>query len=116
LLNKPKKRYSKVIDGIKVYFVEFGVNKAGVSLGNFILLYKAEDTNNEICKISVHHEYGHQIQSRYFGFLYLILVGIPSLYNFIYAKKYNKDDKWYYNRYPEKWADKLGGANRWKRI
>jgi hypothetical protein len=85
----------------------------GVSLGNYIFLDK------NYSKATIKHEYGHSIQSRYFGWLYLITVGIPSavfnnLWDRLFHKNWSSNDrlKWYYNRYPEKWADKLGGVIR----
>lgn len=82
------------------------------------------------------HEYGHSVQSLILGPLYLILVGIPSVFwnirDTLYAnsvrKKMEKDPNgfdynayWhfvnktiahYYTRYPEKWADVLGNVKR----
>jgi hypothetical protein len=106
--------YSKTIDGIKVYFVKRGVFKCGVSLGNFIILDQAYDTISEKNLImTAHHEYGHSKQSLMFGWLYLLVIGLPSVCNNIYSRIYKKDAKWYYNRYPENWADKLGNVHRW---
>jgi hypothetical protein len=49
----------------------------------------------------------------------VIVIGIPSavfnnLWDRLVHKKWPSTDrlKWYYNRYPEKWADKLGGVTR----
>jgi hypothetical protein len=85
----------------------------GVSLGNYIIL----DENYN--KTTINHEYGHSIQSRYFGWVYLIVIGIPSavfnnLWDRLFHKNWSSTDrtKWYYNRYPEKWADNLGGVKR----
>lgn len=91
----------------------------GVSLGAFVFGYSAgayqlarwpdpirhaEDTKR--------HEYGHAIQSRYLGPLYLLIVGIPSLVGNILTqwKVLRRED--YYKRFPEDWADKLGGVDR----
>ena len=85
----------------------------GVSLGNFIFFGYEPD------QLSIKHEYGHQIQSLYLGWLYLIVVGLPSavfnnLWDRIFHKNWShkKREQWYYNRYPEKWADKLGNVER----
>jgi len=58
------------------------------------------------------HEFGHSIQSKYFGPVYLLVIGIPSALRVIYSKIYYSFRKreWtkYYRGYPEKWADSLG--------
>lgn len=107
----------EIIPGYTVYFIP--CFKAGVSLGQYIILdpiYKQFDINSLIN--TVKHEYGHKIQSKYLGWLYLPLVGIPSVCNNIWDRLFHKKwdnakrEKWYYSKYPEKWADKLGGVNR----
>ena len=76
----------------------------GVSLGKYIIVSDGQDTSNIIL-----HEKGHQKQSLYFGPLYLLFIGLPSIIgNLIYRiKPFN-----YYKQPWEKWADKLGGVNR----
>jgi hypothetical protein len=86
---------------------------SGVSLGEYIIVREnANDT-------TIRHEYGHTIQSLYFGPLYLIVIGIPSavfnnLYDRLFHKKWSYASRtwWYYNRFPEDWADILGGVFR----
>ena len=62
------------------------------------------------------HEYGHTIQSRAWGPLYLIAVGIPSAAGNLWSRRFHKNwsakerQHWYYNRWPEKQADELGGV------
>lgn len=93
-------------DGI-TYFN--GKLRGGVSLGNYIIIDRryCGDTN------TIHHENGHQYQSRLLGWLYLIVIGIPSgIGNLIWRiptvyTKYN-----YYKQPWEAWADKLGGVKR----
>ena len=80
---------------------------SGISLGDYIIF----DSRIELSEIDVLHEYGHQLQSRFLGPLYLLIVGIPSLIGNIYSRVKNKSDAWYYSRFPENWADKLGGVN-----
>jgi hypothetical protein len=80
---------------------------SGCSLGDYILL--GEDNCDET---TIRHELGHSIQSEYLGWLYLLAAGLPSVFNNIISrinKSWNKD---YYKKYPEKWADNLGGVNR----
>lgn len=85
----------------------------GVSLGNFIIFGSAPGTET-----SYRHEYGHHIQSLYLGPLYLIVVGIPSLLGNIWDRIAHRNwtnmqrVTWYYSRFPEKWADQLGGVKR----
>ena len=88
----------------------------GVSLGCFIVFGALSD--KYIRWSSIKHERGHQKQSLYLGPLYLLLVGLPSvclnLWDKLFHKKWSDDrrEEWYYSRYPENWADRLGGVNR----
>ena len=111
---KSKKEYM-MNDGeiITIYFTK-NVFNCGVSLGDYILLDYDVYGNRDLKEVA-NHEHGHQKQSRIFGPLYLILVGFVSaicnnLWNRIAHKKWDnlKRIKWYYNRYPENWADRLG--------
>lgn len=84
----------------------------GVSLGDFIIFeydfYFDEET--------VKHEHGHQIQSLIFGPLYLIVIGITSgVFNNLQSRIFKKSKEWYYSRFPENWADKLGKVDTTKR-
>ena len=88
----------------------------GVSLGNYIIFGAISD--KYIQWQSVKHEQGHQKQSLYLGWLYLIIIGLPSVIGNIYDRiahkhwYYKACEKWYYNQPWEKWADKLGGVER----
>jgi len=105
-----------IIKFIKVYSVnDFNNSKLilmedktfGVSLGRYILLRK------NALEISKKHEYGHCIQSKYLGPLYLIIIGLPSItLNIISRILGGNFANNYYNRFPENWADKLGGVVR----
>lgn len=105
------------VEGVKVHFVEKGVFKCGVSLGNYILLHKNYKKRKDL-KVTVMHEHGHQIQSLYLGWMYLMIIGILSasgnMIDRIFHKKWDYESriKWYYNQPWEKWADKLGGVKR----
>jgi hypothetical protein len=74
--------------------------KGGISLGNMVMLGTKHPN-------SVKHEYGHSVQSKYLGWLYLIVIGLPSL---LWAMFYKGNN--YYSFFTEKWADKLGGVKR----
>ena len=85
-----------------------------VSLGRYIFLDKGFRGPEDI-----DHERGHSKQSLYTGPLYLILIGIPSaVFNNLWDRLFHKSwppekrTGWYYNRYPEKQADRLGGVIR----
>ena len=84
----------------------------GVSLGNYIIF------SGSPSEISINHEKGHQKQSIYLGWLYLILIGIPSFFGNIWDrithKKWSVEKRitWYYSQPWEKWADILGGVER----
>ena len=85
----------------------------GVSLGNCIIV------NENASELTIKHEYGHSRQSVWLGPLYLLVIGIPSaifnnLWDRLFHKKWKitKRLKWYYGRFPENWADKLGSVTR----
>lgn len=98
---------SQSIDGIGYYSVKH-VNNCGVSLGNYLLL----DSDRSITEKAIHHEWGHQKQSLKYGWLYLVIVGLPSAIGNVYARLAHKDDRWYYNQWWERTADKLGNVTR----
>jgi hypothetical protein len=86
---------------------------SGVSLGKYIIVFKQASST------VIAHEYGHCRQSILLGPLYLLLIGVPScLFNNVWDrllhKKWPNERRvaWYYSRYPEAWADKLGGVTR----
>ena len=90
--------------GAEVYVWQ---RRDGISLGKYIFVPICADED------FIKHEYGHTVQSRYLGWFYLLIIGLPSL---IWAgcfkgfrKKHGID---YYTFYTEKWADKLGGVER----
>ena len=96
-------------DGIQYYLLKH-VNDCGISLGNYIFL----DSDRSASKKAVKHEYGHQLQSKRLGWLYLIIIGIPSaIGNIIYRKTKFKPYGDYYKQPWEKWADELGNVNRY---
>lgn len=108
-------KYKKQVTGFEkeshLRFIE--TKKLGVSLGWFIFWSPtgnrfAQYTND--CRM---HEYGHARQSVILGPLYLLLVGIPSVSRVIYSRWYFRKNgihwKYYFDGYPENWADKLGG-------
>ena len=113
LIYQREKTYHK-LNGRTFYYTTEMIS--GISLGNYIII-KKEDWGVRMC-----HEYGHSVDSRKFGPLYLIVIGLPSLLGNIYNKifhknwKYSDSCEWYYNQPWEKSADKNGGVNRKKYI
>ena len=96
------------------YYTATHVSDKGISLGKYIFI----DSDREVTLNSIRHERGHQKQSLYLGWLYLIVIGLPSLIrnimNRTVHKKWSAERKykWYYGHYPERWADKLGNVSR----
>lgn len=123
MTRKPKKCFNYICNDceeVKVYFTS-NVFGSGVSLGNYIIL----DYNNyafncyyKTLNATINHEHGHQKQSKYLGWFYLIIVGLTSalcnLWDRLFHKKWSMLERsdWYYSRFPEKWADNLGGVKR----
>ena len=90
-------------------------NGGGMSLGKYIFVPFPEAYPMRYgVEQFIKHEYGHTLQSKKLGWLYLLVIGLPSL---IWAQCFqwyrNKTSKSYYSFYTEKWANKLGGVERW---
>lgn len=95
-------------------FVE--VRGAGaVSLGLFVFWSKDDTPYVRITEANKEHEYGHSIQSRMLGPLYLPLVGVPSSCRVAYAVAHRAltGRRWegYFRGYPEDWADRLANVD-----
>lgn len=78
----------------------------GVSFGKYIFL----SPGNTLVESVYDHEYGHSIQSRILGPLYLPIIGLSSG---IHALLHDKT-KNYYHFWTERWANKLGGIEGYK--
>lgn len=108
------KNAKRVDDFEDVHVYKTDKMPSGISLGKYIILHPLCFTNETILK----HEYGHCLQSQILGWLYLIVIGIPSILGNIYNRLFHKNwdlaesYKWYYNQPWEKWADELGGVER----
>lgn len=83
---------------------------SGVSLGNYIILPKT--CYGPKCSATIKHEHGHQLQSRYLGPLYLIVIGLPSALGNLLARILPFYRKIYYKQPWERWADRLGHVTR----
>ena len=88
------------------------IEKFGVSLGDYIIV------NEWSTEKTLQHERGHQKQSLYLGWFYLLIIGLPSALGNLYDRWFHKNwlssdrCEWYYNQPWEHWADKLGGVTR----
>ncbi len=94
-------------------FVELRVSRA-ISLGHFVFWTTIDSAIVRVNPDNKLHEYGHALQSRLLGPLYLPIVGIPSSLRVVYAAAQHVFTKrpWdgYYAGFPERWADRLGGV------
>ena len=98
------------------YFVSkrFNNSWSSVSLGEFVIFAKEDYVNEN----SIKHEYGHHIQSNYFGLFYLLIVGLPSVIGNLWDRiahknwSHKKRKQWYYAQPHERWAELLGGVDR----
>lgn len=97
---------------VKVCKVDW--NTGSMSLSNMVFLCRSHWENEKVLK----HEIGHYKQSLILGWLFLPVVGFPSLmwawWGHDLANK-NREKKGlpkvdYYDFYTEKWANKLGGV------
>lgn len=77
--------------------------RGGISLGRYIII------NQWSTAKTVMHEYGHTIQSKYLGWLYLSVIGLQSILHAVLCKCKKHS---YYDYPVEKWADRLGGVDR----
>lgn len=101
-----KAEYCGEYKDAKLYFWR---NSGGMSLSTHIFLPFGELSMSEYQENYIKHEYGHTIQSKYLGPLYLIVIGLPSLIWAGCFKNYRKKNNVsYYDFYTESWADKLG--------
>ena len=109
LIYQREKVYHK-LNGRTFYFTT--EMPSGISLGNYIIMNRQDKEDG------MKHEYGHSIDSRRWGPLYLLVIGLPSLLGNIYDRifhakwKYSDSCEWYYNQPWEKSADKNGRVDR----
>lgn len=79
-----------------------------VSLGTYIFIFSDYRDTRKI----IMHEYGHSIQSKILGPLYLLVIGLPSIiWAGLFEKYRNKHKISYYSFFTEKWANKLVGLS-----
>lgn len=90
------------LGSILFYFLD--TFPGGITLGEYIIVGTKQ-------ALTVRHEFGHVVQSRILGPLYLLVIGLPSLL-WAWLHRYIAPDKSYYWFYTERWADRLGGVER----
>ncbi len=87
-----------------------------VSLGWFVFFTPDDNPWVPVGPENRDHEYGHALQSRMLGPLYLPVVGVPSTMRVLYAYLHEArhGTRWggYYDGFPESWADRLGRVDR----
>ena len=88
---------------------DFNSPHGSISLGEYIFLCPAHQND----PITLRHELGHRTQSRMLGWLYLLVIGLPS---FVWCRCFQNYRKRhhisYYAFYTERWADHLAGIRR----
>lgn len=104
-----KAKYHSTYNGAKVHTWKV---LGGMSLGNYIFIYEPI-VDRTYGKNMIKHEYGHTRQSKYLGWFYLLVIGLPSLiWAWCFEGYRKRTGMSYYDFYTEKWADKLGGVER----
>jgi len=87
-----------------------------ISLGLFVFYTHRDNKYVPVGGENKDHEYGHSVQSRLLGPLYLPIVGITSEMRVAYAvgHRHLTGRRWagYYEGFPENWADHLGRVDR----
>ena len=104
ILKRYARKEEKYKDSVVLFFNK---NLGAVSLGIFIFVFSDYGYQEDYV---VRHEYGHSIQSKILGPLYLLVIGLPSIiWAGCFDKYRTKKGISYYDFFPEKWANKLGG-------
>ena len=97
------------LGSIRFYFLR--TFPGGITLGEYIIVGTKQN-------LTVRHEFGHVLQSRYLGPLYLLVIGLPSLLHAWLNGVIGCCDRHpegYYHFWTEKWADRLAAINRNKK-
>ena len=89
-----------------IEYVYYWKYNSGLSLGKYIFINKNASFN------TIFHEEGHQKQSLYLGWLYLIIIGLPSIIWATLKTLGLFSNISYYKFYTEAWADKLSNIKR----
>lgn len=111
---KPERKHV-MENGNEIHFAN--KMKGGISLGKYSIVnigHYRQLIENSLKRDTVRHEaIGHAKQSLYLGWLYLIVIGLPSIiWASLYGTLIKPSRNGYYKFYTERWADKLGGVKR----
>lgn len=94
-------------ENAKLYFWKW---RGGMSLSTHIFLPFDELVGSKEEELYIKHEYGHTLQSLRLGWIYLLIIGLPSIIWAGCFKSYReKKGVSYYSFYTERWANKLTG-------
>lgn len=104
--------YTLEKDGVTVIFSD--KFHGGLSLGTTVFVHSHVYTWNEypLDTLTVRHELGHCKQSQILGWLYLLVIGLPSVLHAWLYRRDPSDPDGYYRFYTEAWADRLAGIKR----
>ena len=96
--------YKPIKQDLTDFYLHYNTWFSSVSLGDYIIL-------NGYCytEKTILHEKGHQRQSLYLGWFYLLVIGLPSVIGNLLHRIFKFD---YYRQPWEAWADRLGGVKR----
>ena len=88
--------------------------EGGMSLGRYIFVpFKTTDPDDYGVQQYIKHEYGHTMQSKYLGWFYLLVIGLPSIiWAGCFEQYRQKTGTSYDNFFTENWADKLGDVDK----
>ena len=111
---KPE-RVQVMDNGNRIYFTS--KMKGGISLGKYSIVngsHYRKSVDSVLSHNTVRHEaIGHSKQSLYLGWLYLIVIGLPSIvWAVLYGPVIEPSQNGYYKFYTESWADSLAGIKR----
>ena len=111
---KPQKKHV-LRNGVEIHYSS--KMRGGISLGKYCIVSTNHYRTRAMASLkrdSVRHEaIGHTRQSRMLGWLYLIIVGLPSfVWAMLYGSVIKETKNGYYKFYTEKWCDKLAGIER----
>lgn len=78
---------------------------SGVSLGTFAIVSPAHSTDQRVIR---HELDGHTVDSKIFGPLYLLVIGLPSVLHLLWHNRFGKGRP-YHDFYTERRADRHAG-------
>ena len=111
---KPEE-FHVMYNGNRIYYSS--KMSGGISLGKYSIVHIShykKTLHQSLRRNTVRHEaIGHAEQSLRLGWLYLIVIGLPSIiWAGLYGPVITPTTNGYYKFYTESWADSLAGINR----